>query len=178
MSNTNIRELRKKEINVDLFNNFDRYQEVNQCWRKIDGEWILKDVSFTDNWEKQEYKELVKHLINTVETGGTVWGVFKGDKLKGFASIENHFFGSKNEYLQLSSIHISNDVRGEGTGKKLFKEACEKARNIGAKKLYISAHSSKETMAFYSAMGCVEAIEYNYKLVNEEPYDCQLEYVL
>ncbi|MDF2592353.1 MAG: GCN5-related N-acetyltransferase, partial [Clostridia bacterium] len=30
--------------------------------------------------------------------------------------------------------------------------------------------------AFYKAMGCVEAKEYNDRLVAEEPFDCQLEY--
>ena len=45
----------------------------------------------------------------------------------------------------------------------------------GAKKLYISAHSAVETQAFYRAMGCVEAQEYNQKHVEAEPYDCQME---
>ncbi len=49
---------------------------------------------------------------------------------------------------------------------------------MGAKKLYISAHSSQETQAFYSSMGCIEAREYNKTLVAKEPYDCQLEYSL
>ena len=43
-------------------------------------------------------------------------------------------------------------------------------------KLYISGHSAVETQAFYKAMGCVEAKEYNQKHVELEPYDCQLEY--
>lgn len=51
-------------------------------------------------------------------------------------------------------------------------------KESGAKKLYISAHSSEETQAFYKALGCVEAKEYNSKLVAEEPCDCQLEYSL
>ncbi|MCI8896985.1 MAG: hypothetical protein HFI61_04170, partial [Lachnospiraceae bacterium] len=33
-----------------------------------------------------------------------------------------------------------------------------------------------ETQAFYRAMGCVEAQEYNKEHVEKEPYDCQLEY--
>lgn len=42
----------------------------------------------------------------------------------------------------------------------------------------MSTHSSEETQAFYKAMGCMEAVEYNEKLVSEEPCDCQLEYCL
>jgi len=44
---------------------------------------------------------------------------------------------------------------------------------MGAQSLYISAHSSQESQAFYKVMGCAESVEYNTKLVDEEPCDCQ-----
>ena len=47
-----------------------------------------------------------------------------------------------------------------------------------AEKLYISSHSAVETQAFYRAVGCREAQEYNAEHVEQEPFDCQLEYVL
>ncbi len=56
--------------------------------------------------------------------------------------------------------------------------AAERAKAMGAEKLYISAHSSKESQAFYKAVGCVEAEEYNPASVEKEPCDCQLEYRL
>ena len=49
------------------------------------------------------------------------------------------------------------------------------AKQKGAKKLYISAHSAVESQAFYKSMGCVEAEVYNQKHVEDEPYDCQLD---
>ena len=52
------------------------------------------------------------------------------------------------------------------------------ARDRGAQKLYISAHSAIESQAFYRAMGCVEAHTYNPAHVAAEPFDCQLEYRL
>jgi len=172
------KELTKNEIELSLFLDFNRYQEVKKCWRKENKEWVLKDISFTEQWGPKEYQFLVKCLKSTIDTGGTVFGGFKDHILVGFASLENQFFGLKKEYLQLSSIHISNNNRGKGIGKKLFILICEKAKKIGAKKLYISAHSSQETQAFYKAMGCVEAIEYNEALIAKEPDDCQLEYIL
>ena len=51
----------------------------------------------------------------------------------------------------------------------------EWAKQKGAKKLYISAHSAVESQAFYKSMVCVEAEVYNQKHVEDEPYDCQLE---
>ena len=57
-------------------------------------------------------------------------------------------------------------------------ERSSRARRLGADKLYISAHSSKENQAAYKALGCVHAKEINPKLAEEEPCDVQLEYVL
>jgi len=169
------KELEKNEINVELFSRFNRYQKVNKCWRKENGEWALKEIAFNEQWGTDEYQYLVKCLQNTLKTGGIVFGVFQNNVLIGFASIENQFFGSGKEYLQLSSIHISYECRGMGIGKKLFSLMCQKAKEKGAKKLYISAHSSQESQAFYKAMGCVEAEEYSIKHVEKEPCDCQLE---
>lgn len=59
-----------------------------------------------------------------------------------------------------------------------FYQACEEARRLGADKLHISAHSSKENQAAYKALGCVHAKEINPKLAEKEPCDVQLEYVL
>ena len=59
--------------------------------------------------------------------------------------------------------------------KTLFAAAKAWAGAHGAKKLYISAHSSVESQAFYKKMGCVEAREYSQIHVEQEPWDCQLE---
>ena len=77
--------------------------------------------------------------------------------------------------MDLSSIHVSEDMRGRGIGRELFRIAKNWAKQHGAKKLYISAHSAVESQAFYRAMGCVEAQEYNPEHVAKEPCDCQLE---
>ena len=56
--------------------------------------------------------------------------------------------------------------------------ACREARALGAKRLYISAHSARETIAAYRALGCVEAEEICWPLARREPCDVQLEYRL
>lgn len=172
------KQLKDIEINIALFSSFNRYQDVKKCWRKENGEWILKEIAFTEQWDSDEYEYLVKCLQNTVNSGGAVFGAFHKEVLIGFASVENEFFGSQKEYLQLSCIHTSYESRGMGIGKKLFSIACKKAKQMGAQKLYISTHSSEESQAFYKATGCVEAVEYNAKLVDAEPCDCQSEYCL
>jgi N-acetylglutamate synthase-like GNAT family acetyltransferase len=107
-----------------------------------------------------------------------VYAAFDGGRLKGFASVEPALFGRGQKYLDLSCIHVSEDMRGKGIGKVLFCAAKAWAKEHGARKLYISAHSAVETQAFYKAMGCVEAEVYHQEHVEREPYDCQLECVL
>ena len=172
------KKLRQEEIELPLFQGFHRHQVVTQCWRKESGKWQLKDIPFVDEWTKEQYVFLVKCLKNTVNTGGAVFGAFTDERLVGFTSVENSFFGSEKQYLQLSCIHVSEESRGNGIGKQLFSYAVEAARELGAQKLYISAHSAKESQAFYHALGCVEAKEYNRELAEAEPCDCQLEFVL
>ncbi len=173
-----LRELHLEELNPDLFSDFQRHQAVTKCWRKIDGKWVIIDYAFTEEWSPADYRYLVQCLKNTVSTGGVVYGAFQDGKLKGFASVEARFFGSMGQYLELSSIHVSEDCRGAGMGRRLLGAACRWATEKGAKKLYISAHSSVESQAFYKAMDCREAAEYSKPHVEKEPCDCQLELVL
>ncbi|MCI8400501.1 MAG: GNAT family N-acetyltransferase [Lachnospiraceae bacterium] len=168
----------EQEISRELFAHFIRRQVVGKCRRRINGSWVMKDDPFIDDWSEEDYQMLVTCLRNTAATGGLVYGAFCGGVLKGFVSVEPELFGGEHRYLDLSSIHVSEDMRGRGVGRTLFETAKEWARQRGAGKLYISAHSAAETQAFYHAMGCVEAEQYNQKHVEAEPYDCQMEYVL
>lgn len=104
-----------------------------------------------------------------------MYGAFYEGTLKGFVSVEADIFGEEQGYMDLSSIHVSEDMRGKGIGKALFLAAKEWAKKKGAKKLYISAHSAVESQAFYKKMGCVEAEVYNMEHAEKEPFDCQLE---
>ncbi len=178
MGHIDYRELTEADLEISIFSSFKRYQKVNRCWRKEEDLWVLKDIAFVEEWDAEEYQYLVKCLKNTLISGGAVIGAFDHNALIGFASLESKVFGSAGEYLQLSSLHVSSDYRSMGIGKTLFMKITVKANELGGKKLYISAHSSEETQAFYKALGCVEAVEYNAELVAKEPYDCQLEFDL
>lgn len=169
------RSLREDEICRELFAGFIRRQVVTKCWRRENDEWVIRDDPFIDDWTEGEYQILVRCLRNTVATGGFVFAAFCDGVLKGFASVESALFGEEQGYLDLSCIHVSEDVRGQGIGKVLFLAAKDWARAHGGRKLYISAHSAVESQAFYRAMGCVEAEKYHQGHVEAEPYDCQLE---
>lgn len=169
------RSLQENEINRELFRDFIRHQVVTKCWRRKNGEWMIKDAPFIDDWTEQDYEVLIECLKRTVRTGGLIYGAFYEEKLKGFVAVLPEIFGGENKYIDLAAIHVSQDMRGTGIGTVLFKEAKRWAKEKGAEKLYISAHSAVESQAFYKRMGCVEAAWYKKEHVEEEPFDCQLE---
>jgi len=169
------RALSSGEICRGLFQDFIRHQVVTKCWRRVSGKWVVRDDPFIDDWTEADYQTLISCLKNTVRSGGVVYAAFLDGVLKGFSSVESALFGGEQKYLDLTSIHVSEDVRGQGIGSELFSMAKEWAKKRGAEKLYISAHSAVESQAFYQKMGCVEAEVYNQKHVDKEPFDCQLE---
>lgn len=173
-----IRVLRMDELQSPLFNHFNRHQEVTECWRKENGKWLLKPIAFVEEWDLSKLDVFYAELRETILQGGTVFAAFVDNSLIGFAAVESKMFGHAHKYVQMTELHVSYEWRGCGIGRKLFGEICRQARIYGAERLYISGHSSKESQAFYHALGCVEAVEYNNEIWVAEPCDCQLEYDL
>ena len=80
--------------------------------------------------------------------------------------------------MQLKFLHVSHQSRKQGLGPKLFNMAVEKARALDARKLYISATPSENTVNYYMKLGCVLATEIDPELFTLEPEDIHLEYVI
>lgn len=167
-----------EEISEDLLDDYHRYQEVKRSWRKEKGEWVLKDNPYVEDWNLSKKRSVTKELLDCIQNGGAVFGAFYENKLVGFASLTSTFFGHRKEYLEMPMLHVSYECRRNGVGKQLFHLIADNARSMGARKIYISAHSSEESQSFYKSVGCVEAKEINQKMADNEPYDCQMEYVL
>lgn len=172
------RELRAEELTVELFEGFQRRQVVTDCVREVAGGWGVVEDPFIDEWSAEDYRVLVECLKRTLAMGGVVWAAFVDGELKGFASVEGLPMGSRGQYMDLTSLHVSSDMRRSGMGAVLFLLAADFARNHGVEKLYISSHPAVETQEFYKAMGCVDAEERCQVHVDAEPLDRQLEYLL
>lgn len=170
-----LRPLEQEEISPALFSHFIRRQEVDLCWRRIDGRWTIRPDPFVDDWTSDDLSSLSRQLHAVHAAGGLVLGAFRGEELKAFASVDPHLFGGPNRYLDLTNLHVSRELRGRGLGRILFRAAQNWARGHGAKKLYLSAHSALETQLFYQSMGCVDALVPHPGHVAAEPFDRQLE---
>ncbi|MEE3406040.1 MAG: GNAT family N-acetyltransferase [Acutalibacteraceae bacterium] len=151
---------------------------VTECWRKTGGEWKLVPNIYEENWSQVQCREIAEDVVHHISLDQTGFGAFDGTRIIGFATVSHHVFGATARYAELVCFQISEEYRRQGIGKKLFSMVCEEARRLGADKLYISAHSSKESQAAYRALGCTPAEEVNEGLAAAEPYDVQMEYKL
>ena len=177
MENIIFKELKAEDIKNDLLDNFNRYQEIKRCYRYENGNWIIKDNVYVEDWDKnrKDHKTVkFKNILNN--NSGYIFGAFDNNALIGYAVLFNKIFGSIGQYIQLFSLQISFGYRNKVIGKKLFRLCTEKAKNIGLNKIYISANSSEETIKFYLGIGCKDAMEINKEQAEEEPFDRQMEY--
>ena len=157
---------------------FVRHQTVTACWRKTDNDWKLVPNVYEENWSLEQRREIAEDVVHHMNLDQTGFGAFEGERIIGFATVSRRIFGVAARYVQLVCLQISEEYRRQGIGRKLFSMACEEARQLGADKLYISGHSSKESQAAYRALGCSFAEEINEELAAAEPFDVQMEYRL
>ena len=171
----NIRLLQREEI--PLIWQIDRREIVENIYVLHSGELVLKPDYFDiQGWPPGEAELYTPILLDCYDRGGTFWGAFENDTLVGVGILESKFIGSRHETLQLKFLHVSRDFRKQGIASTLFKLAVEKARALGAEKLYISATPSEHTVNYYMQLGCVLATEIDLELFALEPEDIHLEY--
>ena len=169
-----IRVLKREEIKK--IENIDRSEVVEQIYYCKDGKLTLEDEFYDiKGWDPAELEENIKQLHAIYDRNGTIFGAFDGDKLIGISALESEFIGRKKDQLQLYFHHVDNHYRHRGIGGKLLTKIVEKAKELGATKLYISATPSKNTIDFYMHVGCTLASELNPKLYEQEPEDVHLE---
>ena len=155
-----------------------RRQAVMECWRKIGNDWKLVPNVYEENWSQAQCRETAEDMARHINLDQTGFGAFDSERIIGFVTVSHRIFGVTARYVQLVCLQITEEYRRRGIGRKLFSLACEEARQLGADKLYISAHSSKESQAAYRALGCTLAEEVNEGLAAAEPFDVQMEYRL
>lgn len=166
------------KFNTDCLDGFIARQEVNYCWRKTGDDYKLQPVEYSDNWNSATRRKLAERLICGDKFNSVSVAAVKDGKIIGFAILSKELFGSEKQYIDLAEFYVSAPFRRQGIGFTLFSSACDEAKRLGAKKLYISAHSAKESIAAYKKYGCTFAQEINAALAEKEPCDLQLEYDL
>ena len=172
-----IRALQRDEI--PLVWQIDRREVIENVYHLREGKLVLGPEYFdAQGWPPDEAGHYTPILTDCFDRGGFFWGAFEEDRIIGVSVLENGFIGSNHDTLQLKFLHVSHGVRKQGLGTRLFHLAVEKAKSLGARKLYISATPSENTINYYMRLGCVLAAEIDDELFAFGPEDIHLEFVI
>lgn len=160
--------LTKGNMNENALDNYDRSQNVQKVYRKINNQYVLVNQEWIMDWSLERKRAVAKSLLSK---DCISFGAIDDGNIIGFASVEKEMQG---ERIVLDMMQVTRKYRGQGIGKRLFQQAKEKAKEIGAKQLYISAFSSEETIEFYKSRGCEITDQPIIKIAEDEPFDVQM----
>ncbi len=162
--------------------------EIPRVW-SIDRSEVIERVYYLENgklmlrpehhdvrgWPPGEAEKYTPILRECFDRGGWFYGAFEDAQLAGVAVLDNKWLGPLRDQLQLEFLHVSNSFRKHGLGRHLFGLARATASERGARRLYISATPSENTINFYLGLGCRLVAEPDPELFAREPDDIHLE---
>jgi predicted N-acetyltransferase YhbS len=154
----------------------DRREVIENVYYFENGELVLKPEHYDmQGWPSGDVEKSTQTLLDCFDRGGWFCGAFDDGVLVGVAILDNKFIGRDGNQLQLKFLHVSRDYRKQGLGKRLFQLAADRARDMGAKQMYISATPSENTVNFYVRLGSVVTKEPDLELFAFEPEDIHFE---
>ena len=160
--------LSEENFKLGSLDNYTRKQDVKKVYREQNGEYILVDCVYTEDWDMEKRRSVAKDISSD---DYITYLAIENDEVVGFIGLKKDLVES---YMILDLMQVSAACRGQGIGRKLFDIGKEEARKAGAKALYISACSSEETIAFYKAMGAKLTDCPIKEIAEDEPYDLQM----
>ncbi|MCA9839304.1 MAG: GNAT family N-acetyltransferase [Trueperaceae bacterium] len=154
----------------------DRSETFENSYYLEKGQLKLKAHYFeAHGWPPDEDEKYTPVLLDCFDRGGWFYALFDKDALIAIAVLEAKFIGREDDQLQLLFFHVSSPYRGQGLGKRLFELAKTEALSRGARRLYISATPTENTIRFYLKQGCHLMVEPDPELFALEPEDIHLE---
>jgi predicted N-acetyltransferase YhbS len=170
-----IRELQREE--VDRIWSIDRSEVIDNVYHHEDGQLVLRPEHYDmKGWPSGEAEAYGPWLLDCFNRGGTFYGAFEDADLIGVVVLESRFIGRAEDQLQLKFLHVGRSHRGTGLGRRLFDLAVARARELGARRLYVSSTPSENTVEFYLHLGCRVTEEVDAALFEMEPDDIHLEF--
>jgi predicted N-acetyltransferase YhbS len=169
-----IRRLERHEVSEVW--SIDRAEVIEGMYRRDGHEFVLIPARHElRGWPPGEREREAPMLVDCFDRGGSLYGAFAGDVLVGAAALECRFIGGRRDQLQLKFLYVSRSQRGTGVGCALFERVVTRARELGARRLYVSATPSENTVRFYLRRGCRVTDEVEADLFALEPLDIHME---
>lgn len=121
---------------------YDAFKSLNEQW-------------ITTYWEMEpsDYKSLENPEQNILEKGGVILIALYQDKPVGTCAL----IKINDEHYELAKMTVSPEVRGKHIGEKIGQATLERAKLIGAKRVYLESNSTlKPAINLYKKLGFVE----------------------
>ena len=182
------RAMTTEDLHVHMMDSFDRTQEITHVYRRrrpLPGYRIaaLRKPKIED-WPAEGKEIFIRnwfirsvHMRQLYPGQPLTFGAFSEGQVRGFAFWDMHN-GKAEGYAILYRLFVSKELRRQGLGAQLFLLCAEAAKAAGAQTLYISAEYAVETIAFYRALGCVDAKIDLRREMHSPKTDIPLEYKL
>lgn len=154
----------------------DRTETIENVYHIRDGKLNLKKERWdVKDWSPQEKQRRIAELQKGYDDGNTLFGAFDGATLLGMSVFEPRPLTSAAGRFNLAGLWVSYKYRGRGIGRKLVQMVIDKARESGARTLYVSATPSENTVRFYMSLGLRLAAPIDPEMFRREPEDIHLE---
>lgn len=163
-------------VEIDRFDEIDRSEVIDGAYRVCDGALVLVDRHFNARgFPPGELEASKERSRDCLARGGAAWGAFAGERLVGIAVLDGKRIGAALDTLDMYFLHVSNGYRAGGIGRELVRLVGERARELGARRLYVSATESLNTVTFYRNQGFDLASEVDPELYQLEPGDIHMD---
>lgn len=151
---TEYRKITYEELHTDYFLSFRHEQSWDKQWVKTDNSWTLQSKNDFRSWSFEKRIWISQYIKEQITDGGFAIGAFENETLVGFVCVNGTIIDT---YANLTMLFIDDNYKRKGIGRALFQRAKQEALLIGAKKLFISAIPSMQTISFYFSVGCKDA---------------------
>lgn len=168
------RKLRRDEI--PLIWSIDRSETIENIYHLENGVLVLRPHHVeVPGWPPGEAEKYTPILLECFDRDGWFLGAFDGAQLIAVNVLDSQRLGAHKDQLQLKFLHVDRAHRNRGMATRLFELARAAARVSGARRLYISATPTENTVKFYLGLGCAVTREPDAELFALEPEDIHLE---
>ena len=158
-----------------------RIREIDRSERAT-GFFVVEDGVLTriereleiPGWTEDELAKGVERLGASLAGGGLLLGALDDGALVAAAVLGGLWLEGAPDRLELVFLHVSSTHRRRGLAGMLFDEVCRRARERGARQLYISSSDVEPAVRFYLGRGCRVAEQVDPAIQRRWPTDVQL----
>ena len=69
------------KFNINSLDNFKRFQKVQECWRKINNNFVLVPNEFIEDWDLSKRRKVAEAILKVIDHKNVVYGAYFQDEI-------------------------------------------------------------------------------------------------